>query len=76
VGTRLQYKDPHPVDALWNPLRLLLTAGQRRDLTQAEGLINAFRFEHVVADKSYDADVFRQTIADQGPRAVISARRN
>ena len=64
------------VDALGNPLRLLLTAGQRHDLTQAEGLINAFRFEHVIADKGYDADVFRQTIADQGALAVIPARKN
>ena len=44
------------VDALGNPLRFILTAGQRHDITQAEALIESFQFEHAIADKAYDAD--------------------
>ncbi len=52
------------VDALGNPLRLLLTAGQRHDIGQAAALIDGFEGAYVIADKSYDADPFRQTITD------------
>ena len=46
------------VDALGNPLRFLLTGGQRHDITQAEDLIADFDFERVIADRSYDAEEF------------------
>ncbi len=64
------------VDALWNPLRLLLTAGQRHDITQAEALIEAYAFARLIADTSYDADGFRQVLADKDAEAVIPPRRN
>lgn len=47
------------VDALGNPVRLLLTAGQVHDSTQAEALIEGFPAKHVIADKAYDADRIR-----------------
>ena len=50
------------VDALGNPLRYLLTGGQRHDITQAEGLVIGFECEYVIADKSYDAADFLQLI--------------
>ena len=64
------------VDALGNPLRFTLTAGQRHDITQAEPLIDGYQGEHVIADKSYDADEFRQTIQASGAKPVIPSRSN
>ena len=51
------------VDALGNPLRLLLTAGQVHDSTQAEALVDGIAAEHVLADKAYDSDKFRTFLA-------------
>ena len=64
------------VDALGNPLRYLLTGGQRHDITQAEGLIADYEFERVIADRSYDSEDFLQMIADKGAEAVIPPRKN
>lgn len=64
------------VDALGNPLRFLLTEGQRHDLTQAAGLLDAFPFTYVIADKGYDSDALLQTIAGRAATAVIPARKS
>jgi transposase len=64
------------VDALGNPLRFLLTGGQRHDITQADDLIAAFNFERVIADRSYDADEFLSRIAENEAEAVIPPRKN
>ena len=42
------------VDALGNPLRLTLTAGQRHDITQAESLTVEVPPTILIADKGYD----------------------
>ena len=39
------------VDGLGNPLRFILTGGQRHDITQAEELIAGYAGEQVLADK-------------------------
>jgi transposase len=64
------------VDALGNPLRFLLTAGQRHDITQADDLIAAFDFERVIADRSYDSEEFLKLIAEKRAEAVIPPRKN
>jgi transposase len=64
------------VDALGNPVRFTLTAGQCHDITQAEALIAGYESEYVIADKSYDADHFRQTISASGAKPVIPPRSN
>jgi len=64
------------VDALGNPLRFLLTAGQRHDITQAEALIAGFSFEVLIADTSYDAADFITSIEGLPAQAVIPARKN
>lgn len=64
------------VDALGNPLRFVLTGGQRHDITQAEGLIADFDFERVIADRSYDAEEFLALIAEKEAEAVIPPRKN
>jgi len=64
------------VDALGNPLRFTLTGGQRHDITQAEALILGYQGDFVLADKSYDADDFRQAILRSGAEPVIPPRSN
>ena len=64
------------VDGLGNPLRFTLTAGQNHDITQADQLIDGMDSEYVIADKGYDSDEFRETIANSGSVAVIPSRSN
>ena len=64
------------VDALGNPLRFLLTAGQRHEITQAEPLLDDLDFEQVIADMAYDSNDFLDFIAAQGALAVIPSRAN
>ena len=64
------------MDALGNPLRFILTGGERQEITQAEALLEGFEFEAVIADKGYDADPLRQTIADREAEVVIPPRSN
>jgi transposase len=55
-------------DALGNPLRFVLTGGERHDSTQALPLLDGMRGDYVLADKGYDADY--------GAQAVIPSRSN
>ena len=64
------------VDALGNPLRFELTGGQRHDITQAEPLIADYEFEHLIADKAYDADLFLDLVIQRGAVPVIPPRAN
>jgi transposase len=64
------------VDALGNPLRFRLTAGQRHDITQAEALVVDLESERVIADRSYDSDDFVQFIITNGSIPVIPPRSN
>jgi transposase len=61
---------------LGNPLRFLLTGGQRHDITRADDLIAEFLFERVIADRSYDAVAFLSVIAEKEAEAVIPPRKN
>lgn len=49
----------------------MLTAGQKGDAPQAAALIEGLSAEIVMADTAYDADHFRQAIAEKGALAVI-----
>jgi len=64
------------VDALGNPLRFILTGGQRHDITQAEALITDYKYERVIADRSYDSDDFLLVIAEKEAEAIIPPRKN
>lgn len=66
------------VDGLGNPLRLLLTGGQRHDITQAEALIQDLLADYVIGDRAYDSLVFLDLVVNTGAQAVIPAtpRRN
>lgn len=52
-------------------MRFILTAGQKGDAPQAGPLIEGLPAQVVMADTAYDADHFRQAIADKGAIAVI-----
>lgn len=62
------------VDGLGYPLRFRLTGGERHDITQAEALLEGMTFEHVIADRSYDADTLVTFILQSGATPVIPAR--
>ncbi len=57
-------------------MRFILTAGQVGDITQAETLIEDLPGEHLLADKAYDGDRLRTTIAARGMIAVIPSNRS
>ena len=59
------------VDALGNPLRLRLTAGQRHDSTQDKALVDGFDFRRVIADRGYAATDFIDYLMSRGIQAVI-----
>ncbi len=59
------------VDGLGNPLRFIITAGQRHDITQAEALILDLDFERLIADKSYDADEFIRLLIEEYEADVV-----
>lgn len=64
------------VDALGNPVRLLLTAGQTSEYTQAEALITGLHANYVLADKGYDSNQFVSAIIAQQAMPVIPSKRN
>ena len=52
-------------------MRFILTGGQAGDAPQAAALVEALPADAVIADTAYDADAFRQIIADKQAEAVI-----
>jgi len=64
------------VDGLGNPVRFILTAGNVNDIVQAEELIRGLSFDKLLADKGYDSDRFRASIAQVGAEAVIPSTRS
>lgn len=64
------------VDGLGNPLRLLLTPGQRHDIIKAHDLIVDLDFDYVLADRSYGAKDFLDEIRASDAEAVIPPKKN
>ena len=64
------------MDALGNPLRLILSAGQIADIERSPELIAGIQTDAVIADKGYDADALVQLIQVNGAQAVIPPRSN
>ena len=64
------------VDALGNPVRFILTAGQHSEIKQANPLIEGFSANYVIADKGYDADAFIEAIETGEAIAVIPPKKN
>ena len=63
-------------DALGRPLCLIVTAGQRGDITQAPALLDGQAGSAVLADKAYDSNALRAIIARMGAEAVIPSNRS
>ncbi|MDI3466103.1 MAG: Mobile element protein [Nitrospira sp.] len=63
-------------DALGNPLRFIVTGGERHDSTQAQALLEGFHAHAVLADKGYDADELVKSIQQTGALVVIPPRSN
>lgn len=64
------------MDALGNPLRIILTVGQRADITQAELLLVDYETKAVLADRGYDADSLLVYLQQAGTQVVIPAKKN
>ena len=64
------------VDALGNPLRFILTPGQRNDVTQGKSLIRDFKNTAVIADKGYDSSALIEVIKANNSTPVIPAKKN
>lgn len=65
------------VDALGNPIKLHLTAGQAHDSVAAGTLLDALDRDHVLlADRAYDNDAIRDRLMASGSWANIPPKRN
>ena len=64
------------VDALGNPLRIILTVGQRADITQAEALVAGYQTGAVLADRGYDADSLIALLQKAAIEVVIPSKKN
>jgi transposase len=62
-------------DALGNPTNIVLSAGQRADISFARELVGEQRPKHLIADKGYDADHFLDWLREHDIGPVIPARR-
>jgi len=63
-------------DALGNPLRFVLTAGQRHDSKPVPELLGGLAAKAVLADKSYDSDKIVQSAQAQGMQVIVACRVN
>jgi transposase len=63
-------------DALGRPLRLIVTAGQVGDSTQAPALLDGQTGTAVLADKAYDSNALRAVIDAMQAEAVIPSNRS
>jgi transposase len=63
-------------DALGNPIRFVLTAGQASDFTQAPVLMEGLPFEGLIADKGYDSNAIVEFIESRQALAVIPPKSN
>ena len=64
-------------DGLGRPIRLLMTAGQRSDYTGARAFLSDLpAAKHMLADRGYDADWFRNGLEEKGISPCIPSRKN
>lgn len=61
-------------DALGNPVRFFVTAGQRSDYIKALDLVEGREMEALIADKGYDADYMVKAAKYAKAEAVIPSR--
>ena len=64
------------VDGLGKLARFELLAGQRHESLAAEGLLSGVETGAVLADRGFDGDALRDSIAELGAEAVIPPKSN
>ena len=64
------------VDALGNPLRIILSVGQQADIQQAKSLVADYETDAVLADRGYDANSFIDGLIDYQTEVVIPSKKN
>lgn len=64
------------VDGKGRPLRLILSPGNRNDIIYAPKLVEGQTDRHILADKAYDCDEFRDLLKQLGLTACIPPREN
>jgi transposase len=64
------------VDALGNPIRVIITSGTVHDSKQAEPLLEGLQADFLLADRGYDSDAIVQSAVDRGMTPVIPPRKN
>lgn len=64
------------VDALGNPLKFILTPGQRHDITQADSLVQDLENTMLLADKGYDSNALVEQLERQKCVAIIPPKKN
>jgi transposase len=64
------------VDALGNPVRLILTGREVADVTRGAAFATGIEADHVIADKGYDSNELVGMIEASGCEAVIPPRSN
>lgn len=63
-------------DALGRPVRMFLTAGQRSDYIGARALLDSLPpTKHMLADRGYDADWYREALEEKGIKPCIPPRK-
>lgn len=63
-------------DALGNPLRFVLTPGQRHDSKPVPELLDGLPAKALLADKAYDSDKIIQSAQEHGMQVIIPCRVN
>ena len=63
------------VDALGNPLKFILTPGQRHDVTQGDSLVQDLENTMLLADKGYDCNSLVEQLERQKSIAVIPPKK-
>jgi len=61
---------------LGNPVRVILSPGQKADVSYGEALLEGFDFDAAIADKGYDSDKLVTAIEETGAIAVIPPKKN
>ena len=64
------------VDALGNPVEVMLSPGQAHDLACAQALIEEADPAALIGDKAFDSDPFIAYLAERGITPVIPPRAN
>lgn len=64
------------VDALGNPVKIMLTPGQRNDITQAKPLSEDIKGIPIIADKAYDCDEFITDLQERKCIPIIPPKNN